>query len=317
MSMITAEQLTKRFGDRTAVLGLSLDIAPGEVFGLLGPNGAGKTTTVRMLTALIAPTSGHAVVNGHRVGADDTAVRQSIGILTETPGLYLRLTARENLRFFARLYGVPKRKVAPQIERYLKLLGLWDRRDDLAGGFSKGMRQKLAIARCLLHEPPVVFLDEPTSALDPGAARRVRETIATMRETGRTVVLCTHNLDEAERLCDRIGILQGSLLRVGTPADLRLSLGGERVIIDLQEETPDPRLTEVAAGFACEDTLQRAPGTLSLALQDTLATPALVRALVEADAAITGVRVERASLEAVYFDLVGVPTDDSQDRASP
>src|SRR3990172_6784376 len=176
--MIQIESLTKRFpGPKngaaiTAVEDLTLEVKEGEVFGFLGPNGAGKTTTVRMLTCLIGPTGGRAWVNGLEVGRDDTAIRQCVGVLTETPGMYDRLSAEKNLSIFARLYGV--RDVAGQVERYLRLLGLWERRGDEVGGFSKGMRQKLAISPALLHEPKVLFLDEPTSGLDPETAREVR-----------------------------------------------------------------------------------------------------------------------------------------------
>jgi ABC-2 type transport system ATP-binding protein len=170
---IVVEGLTKRFGDLTAVNGLSLTIPEGEVFGLLGPNGAGKTTTIRMLSALIAPSSGEASVAGFKVGEQDTQIRRNVGILTESPGLYNQLSAERNLGFFAELYEVEH--VAEQVEKYLRMLGLWDRRHEAVGTFSKGMRQKLAIARTLLHEPKVLFLDEPTSGLDPEVARLVRD----------------------------------------------------------------------------------------------------------------------------------------------
>ena len=185
--MIRIESLTKRFNGILAVDGLTLEVRQGEVFGFLGPNGAGKTTTVRMLTSLIAPTGGTAWVNGHQIGVRDDAVRASAGILTETPGLYPRLNAKENLRLFAKLYGVDD--VGGQVKRYLTMLGLWERRNEPVGGFSKGMRQKLAIARALLHEPPVLFLDEPTSALDPEAARVVRDFIEELSGQGRTIFI--------------------------------------------------------------------------------------------------------------------------------
>ncbi len=218
---VRTEGLGRRFGELWAIRGVDLELAPGEVFGLLGPNGAGKTTTVRLLTSLIAPTEGRAWVDGYEVTADADAVRARIGILTETPGLYDRLTATQNLDFFARLHSLDPTTRAERIERFMRLFDLWDRRDDLAGTFSKGMKQKLAIARALIHEPSVVFLDEPTAALDPEAAFVVREAIASLRGAGRTIVLCTHNLDEAERLCDRIGFMRGGLLRVDSPARLR------------------------------------------------------------------------------------------------
>ena len=229
---------------------MTLELAPGEVFGLLGPNGAGKTTTVRLLTSLIAPTEGRAWVDGFEVTADADAVRARIGILTETPGLYDRLTAIQNLDFFARLHGLDPTTRAERIERFLRLFELWDRRDDLAGTFSKGMKQKLAIARALIHEPSVVFLDEPTAALDPEAAFVVREAIASLRGAGRTIVLCTHNLDEAERLCDRIGFVRGALLRVDSPARLRGgdgNGGGPVLHVDLVEAPTPAQLAAVAA----------------------------------------------------------------------
>ncbi|MBN2499397.1 MAG: ABC transporter ATP-binding protein, partial [Anaerolineales bacterium] len=180
--MIKTENLTKRFGDLAAVDGLSLIIPAGEVFGLLGPNGAGKTTTIRMLTALIGPTAGSAQVAGFTVGEQDQQIRQHVGILTESPGLYDNLSAERNLGFFAQLYGITD--VSGQVEKYLRMLGLWGRRNEAVATFSKGMRQKLAIARALLHEPQVLFLDEPTSGLDPEAARLVREFIAELRAEG-------------------------------------------------------------------------------------------------------------------------------------
>ena len=208
--MIQTENLSKTFDSFTAVDRLTLDIAEGEVFGFLGPNGAGKTTTVRMLTSLIAPTSGSALVAGHRVGQDDQSIRRNVGILTETPGLYDRLSAERNLRIYAALYEV--KNVTGQVEKYLRLLGLWERRHDAAGTFSKGMKQKLAIARALLHEPRVLFLDEPTAGLDPEASRLVRDFIAELKKEGRTIFLCTHNLDEADKLCDRIGVFKSSVI---------------------------------------------------------------------------------------------------------
>ncbi len=192
---------------------LTLSVQEGEVFGFLGPNGAGKTTTVRMLTSLIGPTSGQAWVNGYSVREEGQNIRRSVGILTENPGLYERLSALKNLTIFANLYDVED--VSGQVEKYLKMLGLWTRKDDPVGGFSKGMRQKLAIARALLHEPRVLFLDEPTSGLDPGAARLVRSFIEELRNKGRTIFMCTHNLAEADHLCDRI--FRSRLIEIDTP----------------------------------------------------------------------------------------------------
>jgi len=223
--MIRTEQLSKYFTTRKgqqpirAVQDLSLEVHEGEVFGFLGPNGAGKTTTVRMLTSLISPTAGRAFVGRWEVGKDDQNIRRTVGILTESPGMYERLSAERNLKIFASLYDVPD--VPGQVEKYLRMLGLWNRRFDEVGSFSKGMRQNLAIARALLHEPQVLFLDEPTSGLDPEAAKLVRDFIEELKALGRTIFLCTHNLDEADRLCDRIGIFKSRLITVDTPENLR------------------------------------------------------------------------------------------------
>ncbi len=300
--MIHTENLTKKFGDRTAVEALTLDVREGEVFGFLGPNGAGKTTTVRMLTTLIGPTSGTATVNGFRVGQADTDIRRCTGILTETPGMYDRLSAEKNLTIFARLYEVED--VKGQVEKYLRFLGLWDRRADFVGNFSKGMKQKLAICRALLHEPALVFLDEPTSGLDPEAARLVRDFIEEIKTQGRTIFLCTHNLDEADRLCDRIGVMKQRLITVDTPANLRQKLYGRKVIFHLRE-TDDALLARVRAlPFVKE--AQRVDNKFVLGLDDPEThNPALVRLLVEAGADVQFVGELRHSLEDVYLSLIG------------
>lgn len=300
--MIQTENLTKKFGDLTAVENLSLHVRPGEVFGFLGPNGAGKTTTVRMLTTLIGPTSGAATVNGFRVGQDDIAIRRCTGILTETPGMYDRLSAEKNLTIFAHLYEVED--VKGQVEKYLRFLGLWDRRADLVGNFSKGMKQKLAICRALLHEPALVFLDEPTSGLDPEAARLVRDFIEEIKAEGRTIFLCTHNLDEADRLCDRIGVMKQRLITVDTPANLRQKLYGRKVVFHLRE-ADDALLARVRALPFIKEA-QRVDNKFVLGLDDPETyNPALVRLLVEAGADVQFVGELRHSLEDVYLSLIG------------
>ncbi len=306
--MIHTEGLTKVFGtdDKaiTAVDRLTLDVAEGEVFGFLGPNGAGKTTTVRMLTALIGPTAGLARINGLVVGQDDAAIRQQVGLLTETPGMYDRLSAEKNLTLYAKLYGVAD--VPGQVRKYLTLLGLWERRQDEAGSFSKGMRQKLALARALLHEPRLLFLDEPTSGLDPEAAKLVRDFIAELKGQGRTIFLCTHNLDEADRLCDRIAIFKSRLVTVDTPANLRQRLYGRRVVVHLAQPAAD-----LAAGVAALPFVKAAEAVenklvVSLDAPET-ENPALVRWLVEQGAAIQFVGELRHSLEDVYLRLIDEP----------
>lgn len=235
--MIHLKELTRYFGPTLAVDRLSLDIAPGEVFGLLGPNGAGKTTTIRILACLLRPTSGEAWVNGLRVGRDNHAIRSQVGLLTETPGLYGKLTAYENLAIYARLYEVDKPE--RQIERYLRLVGLWEHRNERVDRFSHGMRQKIAIVRALLHEPPVLLLDEPTTALDPQAAKTVRDFLIQLRGQGRTILLCTHNLDVAERLCDRVGVLNQRLLAVDTPERLAQQIYGHQTVLHLRPFGPN------------------------------------------------------------------------------
>ncbi len=307
--------LGRRFGDRWAVHGVDLEVRKGEVVGLLGPNGAGKTTTVRLLTALIRPSEGTATVDGFDVRAEPEQVRARVGVLTETPGLYDKLSATANLDFFARLYGLSAAQRAERIEHYLRLFGLWERRHDVAGTFSKGMKQKLAIARALLHEPSVIFLDEPTAALDPEAAFIVRDAIETLRRAGRTIVLATHNLDEADRLCDRIAFVRGGLLRVDSPARLRGSLGRRGLVVRLGAAPADGLLDEVRAVLGVEG-VERVDGGLRVTADPAAAiAPAVVRALVAGGADILEVRVERTSLEDIYFEIMGVRPDAEGARA--
>ena len=298
--MITATGLTRRFGDLVAVDGLDLEVSKGEVFGFLGPNGAGKTTTIRMLAALIAPSSGNATIAGIELGRGNREIRQHVGVLTETPGLYKRLSARDNLMFFARLYRVSN--PAQQVERYLKLFELWDRRDDLAGTFSKGMRQKLAIARALLHEPEILFLDEPTAGLDPEAAKTVRDLIETLRSKERTIFLCTHNLDEADRLCDRIALFKTRLVTIGRPEALREEMYGRRTVVHLAECRPG---IEDAVDLPFVKRIDVIDGRLVVSLNDPeTENPVLVRRLVELGAEVQFVTELRVSLEDMYLDLM-------------
>ena len=299
--MIRTENLTKKFGAVTAVEGLNLDVQEGEVFGFLGPNGAGKTTTVRMLTSLIGPTSGKAIVNGFETGKQDTEIRQSVGVLTETPGMYDNLSAEYNLRLYAELYDV--KDVAGQVEKYLRMLGLWERRNDAAGTFSKGMKQKLAIARALLHEPRLLFLDEPTSGLDPEASKLVRDFIAELRKEGRTIFMCTHNLDEADRLCDRIGVFKSHLLVVDTPENLRQTLFGRKVVFHLREAGNG--LVEAVSKFPFAHDVKIVENKIVVTLDDPDSqNPEIIRALIGAGADLRFVGELRHSLEDVYFQLV-------------
>ncbi len=302
--MIETHQLSKIFEKFSAVENLDLAVQAGEIFAFLGPNGAGKTTTMRMLACLIAPTSGGAIVAGLRVGRDDDQIRARIGILTEAPGLYEKLSAVQNLDFFARLYGLDAATREKQIKRYLEILGLWDRRAEAVGGFSKGMKQKLSIARALLHEPQVVFLDEPTSALDPEAAKVVRDFVAELKSEGRTIFLCTHNLDEADRLADRVGVFKKHLIQVDSPENLRRKLYGQRVLFRLREINAAQIEAVRALSFARDLQINHTTFSVALAEPENM-TPLVVNALVQAGAAIVQVQKERASLEEVYLDLIG------------
>lgn len=299
--MIQTHNLTKEFNGTLAVERLNLEVGEGEVFGFLGPNGAGKTTTIRMLTSLIAPTSGGAIVNGYTIGEDDRKIRQTVGILTESPGLYDSLSAEYNLQIYANLYEV--KDVRGQVEKYLRMLGLWDRRQDEVGTFSKGMKQKLAIARAILHEPRILFLDEPTAGLDPEASHLVREFIEELRKQGRTIFMCTHNLDEADRLCDKIGVFKTRLLTLDTPTNLRTQLFGRKVVFHLShvEETYLTLLRSMP--FVKE--ARAVDNKLVATLDDPEnQNPEIVRNLVEAGAEIRFVGELRHSLEDVYLQLV-------------
>ncbi|HEY4718057.1 MAG TPA: ABC transporter ATP-binding protein [Anaerolineales bacterium] len=301
-TMIATRRLTKRFGKVAAVEDLDLEIRAGEVFGLLGPNGAGKTTTIRMLCALIAPSSGEAWVAGYRLGRDDTQLRKTVGILTETPGLYEQLSAERNLSFFAQLYEVEK--VDQQVQRYLTMLGLWGRRHEAVGTFSKGMRQKLAIARALLHEPLVLFLDEPTSGLDPEAALVVRDFILELSREGRTIMLCTHNLDEADRLCDRVAVFKTRLLAQDSPTNLRRKLFGRAVVFHLAQV--DSAFIAALRQKSYVQGVETVDNKVVVKLDDPeLRNPELVQELVALGAQIQFVGEKRQSLEDVYLQLIG------------
>jgi len=301
--MIRTQGLTRTFSGRPAVEALDLEVRPGEVFGFLGPNGAGKTTTVRLLCCLIAPSGGRAWVNGLEIGVASDAIRSSVGILTESPGLYDRMSAERNLDIFGRLYGMPADQRRAQIRRYLQLLELWEQRDQPVGTFSKGMRQKLALVRALLHEPPVLFLDEPTSALDPQAAKTVRDFVGELRREGRTIFLCTHNLDEAERLCDRIAVLRTRLIAVDTPDGLRQRLFGRRTVVRVGNLAPGMVAAVRALPFVHGLAENGRELTVDLSEPETQ-NPALVNRLVGLGAEIQYVTELRHSLEDVYLTLI-------------
>jgi ABC-2 type transport system ATP-binding protein len=299
--MIEVKGLTRHFDNRTAVEDLSLEVRPGEIFGLLGPNGAGKTTTLRMLAGLISPSSGDATIAGVPLVRERmNDVRAKVGFLTEAPGLWDRLTVQLNLLVYARLYGV--KDPARAVSHALAMFGLEDRAGSLAAQLSKGMKQKVALARALLHSPPVILLDEPTSGLDPQTARLVRELVLTLRDEGHTIIISTHNLDEAERVSSRIGVLQRRLIALDTPDALRRRVFGHRVRVRLAASAPQHAEAATRAGGR---DLQTHEDGFSLAMDNVERdTPAIVRALVEAGAEVIAVIPAQAPLEDVYLALI-------------
>ena len=302
--MISAHGLSRSFDGRPAVEALTFHVPEGKLFALLGPNGAGKTTTVRMLLGLIGPTSGSATVAGHAIGADpraSRAVRAACGLLTEAPGFYDRLSGWDNLLFFGSLYGMSDAVVRTRVTHYLRLMDLWDRRADVVGGYSKGMKQRLAIIRALFHDPKVVFFDEPTSGLDPEAALAVRDLIFKLKEEGRTIVVCTHNLDEAERLADFVGILKRRLLACDTLERLRAGAGdGARVHVAVRASAAEHARRLQGQPFAPH--VDVTGETLRVTVGDAASdTPRVVAALVQGGAEILEVRPETPSLEAIYL----------------
>jgi ABC-2 type transport system ATP-binding protein len=245
--MIVCEDISKHFGKIIAIEGFTLEIPDGQIFGLLGPNGAGKTTVMRIVATLISPTSGKAFIDNYMVGKkeDNQKIRSMIGLLPEVPGLYETLGTYKNLDFYAQFYGVPKDKRERSIKDALTNLGLWDRRNEPVGGFSKGMKQKIAIARALIHEPKYIFLDEPTASLDPEAAKTVRDYIIELKSAGRTIMINTHNLDEAERICDKVALVKNRLIKVGNPRELARGLFTRTISITLGH-IPDSLIEDIS-----------------------------------------------------------------------
>jgi len=304
MQMIATENLSRKFDGMTAVDGLSFHVDRGEIFGMLGRNGAGKTTTIRMICCLIGKTSGKATVGGFSIDdpAGTMSIRKLIGLVPDNVGLYEFYSAYKNLMYFGRLYETPESRITSNIESLMKKLDLWDRKDDPVSTYSKGMKQKVAIARALVHDPEILVMDEPTANLDPEAARTIRDTILDLKKEGRTILLNTHNLDEAQRLCDTIGILKTKLLAVGKPQNLERSIFGRNTVIQLE--------------YAGDEVVQAVRGTnprkytvegnsITLELDDPeKETPRIVSAIVAAGGKIKSVNETTGSLEDVYLKLV-------------
>ena len=302
--MIDAQNLTKKFDETTAVEGLTFHIDEGEVFGFLGPNGAGKTTTVRMLCCLISKTGGEARIAGYEVGnaVDSLKIRKMIGLVPDNVGLYNELSAYENLDFYGKLYECTEKLRKENIEHFLKMLGLWEKKDAAARTLSKGMKQKLAIARALIHEPKVLFMDEPTANLDPEAAKTVRDFILELKKEKRTIFLNTHNLDEAQRICDRIAILKTRLLTIGTPEQLKESLGGVKTEIQLAQVN-DAIVSAVKKVTTHKVEISGNKLIIDVGNVDT-ANPAIIEAIVSAGGRIQLVTELSPTLEDVYLKTV-------------
>ena len=309
MPRIEADALTKRFGSLTAVDRLSFEVKEGEVFGLLGPNGAGKTTTVRMLACLILPSEGSGRVGGHDIIKDSMKIREIVGILTENPNLYDRLTPYENMSFFAQAYGLSdQQQRRSRIRELLDFFNLWERRNDKVGTFSKGMKQKLAIARTLVHEPPILLLDEPTSGLDPESAKEIRDLISGLSQReNHTILLCTHHLGDAERLCSRVMIInRGSRIIIGTPQELR-NRTSNKTAIEIILKVYDLRLVRAVEEVeqVSEVTVDKSRGRLVITAEDPdKSTPEIVRRIVYSGGEILSVSIAQPSLEEAYLKFV-------------
>jgi ABC-2 type transport system ATP-binding protein len=305
--VIRTENLSRRFGETRAVDALTLDVHQVEVFGFLGHNGAGKTTTVRLLNGVLAPSEGHARVLGLDPATEGAALRRRTGVLTETPSLDEQLTARENLTIYAELYDVPAVEVPDRAATLLDDFALTDRADELVGGYSKGMKQRLALARTLLHAPELIFLDEPTAGLDPVVTRHVHELIQRLsRQGGRTVFLCTHNLTEAQKLCDRVAVLEhGQLVALGAPRELAQRLWkGVRLEIELDKTQADVILDAARTVPGVRDVTWHAETEIATAwVPDRDRIPDLLNAMVNAGGRVYRLSPQEPTLEDVYFSL--------------
>jgi len=303
--LIETENLTRKFGELTAVENLTLKVDEGEVFGFLGPNAAGKTTTIRMLCCLIAKTSGNARIANLNVDnpQDCLEIRKIVGVLPENVGLYDSLSAYKNLDFYGKLYEVSPQRRQENIKRLLSLLGIWERRDDLVGTFSKGTKQKIAIARALIHDPKLLFLDEPTANLDPEASKTVRDFILDLKREKRTIFINTHNLDEAERLCDRIGILKTKLLTIGAPGSLERDVQTRKTVVHLQRV--DDQIIAAAKKLRVVKDARTVDNKIVLDVDDPERdNPEIIRALIEAGGNIQFVTELRSTLEDVYLKMI-------------
>jgi ABC-2 type transport system ATP-binding protein len=303
--MIICDCLTKSFGVVTAIKDFSVEIPDGRIFGLLGPNGAGKTTTMRMLSCLILPSAGKAFIDNYEIGKKEDAqkIRSMIGLLPEVPGLYETLGAYKNLDYYAQFYGVPKQKREQSIKETLMNLDLWDRRTEPVGGFSKGMKQKIAIARALIHNPKYIFLDEPTASLDPAASKMVRDYILELKAAGDTILINTHNLSEAERICDTVALVKNRIVKVGNPKELARGLFARTVSFTL-EQIPPTLLKDISSIEVVSQARVNGNQLIVNVRRPEEDNPQIISWLIKQGLSVQFVAEEEHSLEDVYLKLI-------------
>jgi len=301
--MITVENLTRKFKDITAVKNISFDIDESEIFGFLGPNGAGKTTTIRMLSTLISPDSGKITIDGKDTLSHGEDIREITGLLTESPGMYEKISAYDNLKYYSSFYNIPNDRRNKNIEKYLKMFDLWERKDDLAGTYSKGMKQKLALSRALIHEPKILLLDEPTAGLDPESAHMVRNFIDSLKKEKTTVFLCTHNLEEASSLSDRVCIIKKKIIRIATLSELQNGDRGKRVEIVFRDDAD--KYTKLIKETSQIKNIQTDKNKAMLVIENPeISNPIILKKLVDSGAKIIYFNQIKASLEEIYLDLI-------------
>ncbi len=301
--MITVENLTKKFGNITAIENISFDINESEIFGFLGPNGAGKTTTIRILSTLISPTSGKITIDDRDNRTSGEYIRSITGLLTESPGMYEKISAYDNLEYYSSFYNISDTTRKNNIEKYLKMFDLWDRKDDPAGTYSKGMKQKLALSRALIHEPKILLLDEPTAGLDPESAHMVRIFIESLKKEKTTVFLCTHNLEEASNLSDRVCIIKKKIIRIATLSELQNDDKNKRAeIIFTGDADRYVKLLEGTTGIKTVHTEKNR--AMVMIEKPEISNPLIIKKLIDSGAGILYFNEVKATLEEIYLDLI-------------
>ena len=301
--MIEVENITRKFEKITAVENISFQIKESEIFGFLGPNGAGKTTTIRMLSALISPTSGKITIDNRSPQKDGEYIRSITGLLTESPGLYEKISAYDNLNYYSSFYNISEKKRKDNIKKYLKMFDLWDRKDDIAGTYSKGMKQKLALSRALIHEPKILFLDEPTAGLDPESAHMERNFIESLKKEKTTVFLCTHNLEEASSLSDRVCIIKKKIIKIASLAELQKNKKSKEVEIIFKGNTK--KYIKILRQIKEISSIQASKNKINLFLKKPeTVNPIIIKKLVDCGAEILYFNEIKASLEEIYLDLI-------------